>query len=49
VEDALIALQGAKRTASELESIDAFQSFTTSQKNEYRDVRRRFRDLIHDS
>ena len=45
VEDALIALP---ETASELERSDVFQSSTTRQKLEYRDVLSRLRDLIHD-
>jgi hypothetical protein len=48
LEDALLALMEMERTASELESSDVFQTFTTSEKEQYRDVLSRLRDLIHD-
>jgi hypothetical protein len=48
LEDAVLALMEMERTASELQNSGAFQTFTSRQKLEYRDVLTRLRDLIHD-
>jgi hypothetical protein len=48
LEDALNSLQEMERTFAELARSDVFQSFTTSQRIECREVLGRLRDLIHD-
>ena len=48
LEDALNSLQETERIASELETSDVFQTFTTAQRLGYRDVLYRLRALIHD-
>ena len=48
LEDALMTLQETERTLADLEHSDVFQTFTTNEKTQYRDVLRRLRDLIRE-
>jgi hypothetical protein len=46
--DALHALQEMEGTAAELQNSDVFQSFTSKEQAQYRDVLGRLRNLIHE-
>jgi hypothetical protein len=46
--DALHALQEMEATAAELQNSDVFQSFTSKEQAQYRDVLGRLRNLIHE-
>ena len=48
LEDALLVVMEMEKTFAQLESSDAFQTFSVKQKAAYRNTLTRLRDLIHD-